>query len=98
MTSRKRSAWAKETAAFRAELGDGLDDLFDREQQRKHDDAEAKAEAMRRKACESKQRYRCRDEAEAAIASCAEHGVRGLRAYRCPHCGGWHLTSKQARD
>ena len=23
---------------------------------------------------------------------------RETRAYRCPHCAGWHLTSKEVRD
>ena len=81
MGSRKGSAKAKQIARFKAGLG-GMDDLF------------AKEEALRRKACESKNRYASRMEAEDAIRSCEEYGRRGLRCYKCPHCNGWHLTSK----
>ena len=46
---------------------------------------------------ESKNRYASLADAEEAIASCAAYGTRGLHAYRCPHCNGWHLTSKPTR-
>ncbi|MDO5042871.1 MAG: hypothetical protein Q4D92_05105 [Slackia sp.] len=97
MTSRKRSALAKQTAAFKAGLG-GMDDVFAREEERRNAQAHEHDEALRRKACESKNRYRSRADAEAAIASCAEHGTRGLHSYRCPYCNGWHLTSKPQRE
>lgn len=97
MTSRKRSALAKQAAAFKASLG-GMDDVFAREEQRRAEQAREHDDAVRRKACESKNRYCSRADAEAAIASCAEHGTRGLHSYRCPYCDGWHLTSKPQRD
>ena len=39
--------------------------------------------------CTSKRRYETRTAAQFfAVAD-------GLRAYRCPNCGGWHLTSRR---
>ena len=93
MASRKPSANAKRVSKFKSELG-GLDNLFAREEQRARDVSERKETALRDKACESKNRYPSLYEAEQAVASCAEHGKRGLRTYRCPYCNGWHLTSK----
>ena len=72
----------------------GLDDLFEAEGERVERAAEEHDAAVRRKACESKNRYASRSDAEEAIASCAAHGTRGLHCYRCPYCNGWHLTSK----
>lgn len=46
------------------------------------------------KACERKNRYASRYEAELTAAECAEHGAPPLHVYRCPYCNGWHLTSK----
>ncbi|WP_415927890.1 hypothetical protein [Slackia piriformis] len=97
MTSRKRSALAKQTAAFKAGLG-GMDDVFTREEERRRTQDLEHDAAVRRKACESKNRYRSRTEVEEAIAACADHGTRGLHSYRCPYCNGWHLTSKPQRD
>ena len=34
--------------------------------------------------------------ADAAMFGQCDRGVR-LRHYRCPHCGGWHLTSRPAQ-
>lgn len=96
MGSKKPSARAKQIAAFKSELG-GLDDLFAREDARRERAREDHDAALRRKACESKNRYATRAEAEEAIASCADHGTRGLHCYRCDYCGGWHLTHKPAR-
>ena len=63
MASNKRSARAKQRAAFEAEFdGSAMGDLFARERER--------GERLD-----------------------AEHGRRGLSAYRCPYCNGWHLTS-----
>ena len=97
MTSKKRSAQAKQIAAFKAQLG-GMDDLFEREAAHRADVAERKEAALRKKACESKNRYHSRTEAEEAIAACAAHGTRGLHAYRCDFCKGWHLTHKSPRE
>lgn len=93
MTSRKRSARARQREEFESQR-DGADDLFAREaaaqakRERQHD------EALLKKACTSKRRYASHIEAEDAAAWCADHGRTGLRIYRCPYCGGWHLTSK----
>lgn len=58
MASNKRSARAKQRAAFEAGFdGNAMGDLFTRERERKDRlDAEHEA-ALRRKACESKNRY-----------------------------------------
>ena len=79
MGSRKGSAKAKRIAEFKAGLG-GMDDVFARENARKSKKAAEKDAALRRKACESKNRYSCKSDAEAAIIACAEHGTTGLIA------------------
>lgn len=96
MVSRKRSARAKQVAAFKAGLG-GMDDAFAREDRRREAKSAEREAELRRKACESKNRYSCRSDAEAAIAECAAHGTYGLRCYRCPYCDGWHLTHHGAQ-
>lgn len=96
MGSKKRSNWAKQKAEFNASLG-GMDGLFTNEEKRKKQHAEEKEAALRRKSCESKNRYASKYEAECAIASCADYGTTGLHTYRCPYCNGWHLTSKPQR-
>lgn len=98
MTSKKRSAKAKQIAEFRSQLTDGfgysaMDDLFSREDDRRAAQAAEKDAALRRKACESKNRYHSRADAEEAIRMCADHGTAGLVCYRCEYCRGWHLTS-----
>lgn len=97
MGSKKRSAWAKQTAEFKASLG-GMDDVFAREQEARTRREKERAANLRNKTCDSKNRYATRSEAELAIRSCAEHGTRGLHAYRCPYCNKWHLTSHPQRD
>lgn len=97
MGSKKRSAKAKQVAEFRASFGEGVDDLFAREDARRAAAAQEKEAALRHKACESKNRYVFRSDAEEAIRLCAEHGTTGLHAYRCDYCNGWHLTSKPER-
>ena len=98
MVSRKRSARAKQVADFKAHLGSDMDTLFEREERRQEHLSKEKEDALRYKACESKNRYSCRSDAEEAVRLCAEHGTTGLHSYRCPHCNGWHLTSKPQRD
>ena len=94
MGSKKRSAWAREKAAFAAELGDGLgDELFAREKSHQEELAQERDDARRWKARERKERYDTRAEAESAAAACAAHGAPRLYVYRCRFCGGWHLTS-----
>lgn len=89
---------AKRTAAFKAQLGDDMEDAFARERRRRERLSKKREEALREKACASKNRYACRDAAEAAIRACAAHGTTGLHSYRCPYCNGWHLTSKPERE
>lgn len=94
MSSHRRSARAKQRAAFEEQLDPaGFGDLFERERVRNERDRAAAEAARRRRACESKQRYRSRKEAQDAVAACAAHGQTGLSIYRCPYCNGWHLTS-----
>ena len=98
MGSKKRSAWAKEKAQFGAQLEQAageLDDIFAGERHRVAADAARKEEALREKACASKNRYSSRAEAEDAIVACAQYGRSGLRCYRCEYCKGWHLTSRK---
>ena len=98
MGSKKRSARAKQVAEFKAQLGSDMDFLFEREERHQANISREKEQALRYKACESKNRYSCRDDAEEAIRLCTEHGTTGLHSYRCPHCKGWHLTSKPQRS
>lgn len=97
MGSKKRSARAREIREFKAGLG-SMDDAFAREQQREEEDAIEHEAAMRRKACESKNRYASRDEAKEAQAWCEANGSPHLSIYRCPYCNGWHLTSHPWKD
>lgn len=92
MGSRKPSANAKRVKEFKSQLG-GLDDLFAREDERQENLSQRKEAAQREKSCTSKNRYASHAEAKEAIAACAAHGTKGLKAYKCPHCNGWHLTS-----
>lgn len=97
MGSKKRSSWSKQKAEFNASLGGGslgdIDAAFAREGTRRKKRASEKEAVQRRRACESKNRYATRGEAEVAIASCADYGTTGLTSYKCPYCDGWHLTS-----
>ena len=74
MGSKKRSAWQKQKAEFAASLG-GMDDLFASENARSQRHDEERAAARRHKACERKNRYASRYEAELTAAECAEHGA-----------------------
>ena len=94
MGSKKRSARAKQVAEFKAGLdASGMDDVFAREEQRREGMTARREAALREKACESKNRYASRVEAEENLAWCEARGTRGLSIYRCPYCNGWHLTS-----
>ena len=96
MASKKnRSSWAKEKAQFNAQLEgtDPLADLFAREGSRHASAAADHQAAQRYKACESKNRYATRAEAQENLAWCEHQGRHGLQIYECPYCGGWHLTS-----
>ncbi len=48
--------------------------------------------------CESKRPYASFGEAVHVAVLRAAHVAGGLRPYRCPLCGCWHLTSKPRRD
>ena len=43
----------------------------------------------------TKRRHKNRQQAEAAANKAASIIGKELHAYKCPNCGGWHLTSKQ---
>lgn len=50
--------------------------------------------------CRSKRRFASRGKAEYAVWAIRRTGDRRgdrkpRRAYRCPHCKGWHLTSQE---
>ena len=92
MASNKRSARQRQRAVFEAQLDD-MSDVFSREERRQERFEQRKEAALRHRACESKNRYATRLEAEDAIAACAAYGRVGLTCYRCAHCKGWHLTS-----
>lgn len=64
---------------------------------RRDGEAAGREGALREKACASKKRYDSRAEAKAAITACERHGSPALYLYRCPYCGGWHLTHKRPR-
>lgn len=103
MASHKRSALKKQRSAFEAGLDsffgpNAVDDLFAQEEHRRETMDEEREAALRRKACESKNRYVTRAEAEDAIASCAAYGRGGLHCYRCSFCKGWHLTSHPRQE
>lgn len=101
MGSKKPSARAKQAAAFKADLfgaGATMGDLFAREEERSQRQAAEHEAAVRRKACESKNRYASRAEAEENLRWCESRGTKGLHIYRCPHCKGWHLTSHSFDD
>ncbi len=95
MASKKRSAWSRQKAEFSASLDPfaSLDGVFAREGARRGRMEAEKNAARKRKACDSKNRYSSRAEAEENLAWCEENGRTGLSIYRCPYCDGWHLTS-----
>lgn len=95
MGSKKRSSWSKQKAEFSAGLSaDAMDDVFAREYAHKQHAADVRGDYQRRRACDSKNRYASRAEAEENAAWCAQElGKQGLQPYECPYCGGWHLTS-----
>ena len=99
MASHKKSAQAKQKALFEAQLGaSDFGDLFDAEERRREQGNLEREAALRYKACERKNRYPSRAEAEAAISACEDYGTRGLHCYKCEYCKGWHLTSKPERN
>lgn len=93
MGSKKPSARARQVDKFKSELGDGSGDIFAQEEARQKQAEEQREAERRHKSCETKKRYRTRDDAQEAIAACARHGTKGLSCYQCPYCKGWHLTS-----
>jgi hypothetical protein len=51
------------------------------------------APSYKERSCLSKRRYWSRTDALVMAARCIERrNVRGLDAYRCGNCAGWHLT------
>lgn len=43
--------------------------------------------------CGRKLRYKTKSSALSRAAHCAVHTGYMLKTYKCPYCGGWHLTS-----
>ena len=102
MGSKKRSARERERAAFTESLArpksdSSIDALFTREDAHRQEMERQHEAALRYKACERKQRYATRAEAQDAVRDCKRHGSRDLHVYPCPYCNGWHLTHKPAR-
>lgn len=59
------------------------------------------ARARRARRCPSKRRkvrFRTHEDASRALALLRRTGSESIpvRSYKCPTCGGWHLTSKSA--
>ena len=97
MGSHKKSALKAQRSSFEASLGDQLASTFEREDARRKQVAQQREAQLRHKACERKKRYSCESEAKLAIRDCERQGSRDLHTYRCPYCGGWHLTHKPTR-
>lgn len=93
MASNKKSARAKQRAAFEASFSD-MPDIFERESQRREEAQRLRQEHLIYKSCESKNRYASHEEAARARRDCEAYGTFGLNIYRCGNCNGWHLTSK----
>jgi hypothetical protein len=51
---------------------------------------------VKRPGCTGKKRHHSAD-AAVGFASRMVKKTGGVRPYRCPHCGGWHLTSQTRR-
>lgn len=49
------------------------------------------------KRCQDKRRYRDELGAKVALASAQARDKGEKRAYRCPFCRGWHLTSQERK-
>ena len=49
----------------------------------------------RKKMCYSKRRFRNQEAAISAAIGSSRTYRQPMRPYRCPLCGGWHLTSKE---
>lgn len=53
------------------------------------------AEEQRRKMCQNKRRFRRENDALMFLIRCRQRGVFAAgRVYRCPVCGGHHVTSE----
>jgi hypothetical protein len=92
MSSHKRAAWRREKHEFLSAEA-GYDQLFEREHAREAHAQAAAQEALRQKACASKNRYLTRADAEAVAEECMDGGSAALSVYKCEFCDGWHLTS-----
>lgn len=52
------------------------------------------SQGAKERSCDRKKRYASERAANHAASHYQLLGVGILRSYDCPHCGGWHLTSK----
>lgn len=52
----------------------------------------------RKRMCLSKRRYRSESSALRAAINSSKSFGQMMRTYRCPVCGGWHLTSQEQPD
>lgn len=57
-----------------------------------------KTQRSRERMCHSKRRFRYEDAAIRGAINASRHYGQGMRPYRCPVCGGWHLTSQELPD
>ena len=92
MGSRKRSARMRVRQEFERGFTD-REDLFEDARESMDALGSRRERALYEKACGSKRRYATRSEAKDAIRYQESLGKRGLTAYRCEYCKGYHLTS-----
>lgn len=63
-----------------------------RERRRRNDNVTRLYGPKGHRACGRKRRYATRDEADVVRLESMRKGNDSLRSYRCPYCGGWHLS------
>lgn len=68
-------------------------EAMERERQRRDARVTAEHGEHGHRVCGKKLRYGSKAEALASANCSVRHGAPTLRSYKCPYCGGWHLTS-----
>ena len=48
--------------------------------------------------CLGKKRFKDRAQAKRSVGNIKRNTTDQMRYYRCPHCKGWHLSSKNYGD